>query len=117
VECSQKRPSTGFGPSEVLIAAKFTLEALLEALLKEFLEGVLGSSQAPLLGGEVLPLHLLVPDAHRGVTIDEFSLTVLLNVDEGITEGATEAIRNFPTAAGRALNFQVFVFHDADHAG
>jgi hypothetical protein len=30
-------------------------------------------------GGDVLPKHLLVPDADRGVAMDEFPLTVLLN--------------------------------------
>jgi hypothetical protein len=53
---------------------------------------ILRNSQAPLLGGDVFPEHLLVADADRGVAMDEFPLTVLLKEDHGITEGYLCAI-------------------------
>jgi hypothetical protein len=56
------------------------------------LVGILRRSQAPLVGGEVLPEHILVPGTDRGVRMDEFPLTVLLMEDGSITERYLRAI-------------------------
>ncbi len=56
------------------------------------LVGILRRSQAPLVGGDVLPEHILVPGTDRGVGVDEFPLTVLLMEDGSITERYLRAI-------------------------
>ena len=56
------------------------------------LVGILRRSQAPLVGGDVLPEHILVPGTDRGVRMDEFPLTVLLMEDGSITERYLRAI-------------------------
>ena len=56
------------------------------------LVGILRRSQAPLVGGDILPEHILVPGTDRGVRMDEFPLTVLLMEDGSITERYLRAI-------------------------
>ena len=56
------------------------------------LVGILRRLQTPLVGGDVLPEHILVPGTDRGVRMDEFPLTVLLMEDGSITERYLRAI-------------------------
>ena len=57
-----------------------------------FAQAMRAQSEAMGGGGDVLPEQLFIPDADRGVAVDEFPLAVLLKEHTGIAEGYLRAI-------------------------